>query len=50
LEVHVSLVNDMIGKLEGTENVYVKSNSDSAWVGDILCWNTLTNDWEIVHT
>jgi hypothetical protein len=48
LEVHVSLVNDMIGKLEGTENVYVKSNSDSAWVGDVLCWNISTKDWEIV--
>jgi hypothetical protein len=27
----------------------LKTKTSDAWVGDVLCWNKSTEDWEVVH-
>jgi hypothetical protein len=52
LPAYVSLVDDtdsMIGKDSQKKTVFVKSTGSAAWVGDVLCWNKSTKDWEVVH-
>jgi hypothetical protein len=53
LPTHVSLVDDtdsMIGGDSQKKTVFMRGKSYNAWVGDILCWNTNTEDWEIVNS
>jgi hypothetical protein len=52
LPAYVSLVDDtdsMIGKDSQKKTVFVKYKTTDAWVGDLLCWNKSTEDWEVLH-
>jgi hypothetical protein len=39
----------MLGGDEQKKTIYVKTKEHNAWIGDILCWNTNTNDFEVYH-
>jgi hypothetical protein len=52
LKFCVSIVEDtdkMIGGNSQKKTVFIKTNGSNAWIGDILCWNTNINNWEIYH-
>ena len=51
LSAHVSLVVDNCGLAEGAEGVKqvrFSSMNYGAWVGDLLCWNKIDKEWQIL--
>ena len=50
LSHYVTLYADNCGpNANATNKVVFSHKSNKAWAGDLLCWDTIAKDWEIIH-